>query len=301
MLSSAMGKLESLVLNKAVPLAGEVKVLLDDLNTTLHILTNSGLSGKKFREDSICHHSMYEVLDMAHDADVAIDIFIFNLHKSRGLLRKKVYRLGHIHQRIRTIREKIEKIIKEYAARWEFSSTRSPSLQPQIWDPWVEEPTVVGLSKDVELLLQKAVFNEEGRVCVSSIVGMGGVGKTTLAKQVYNHERVVSNFPCRAWVDVSSEFSEADVLRELLLQLGVEYNKVGESDNKGLRDMVAQRLKGTRYFIVLDDVWRDTDLEIFITVFQHQGTFIFSSKTLIPKSAINDILIMLSELMIWYV
>lgn len=74
---------------------------------------------------------------------------------------------------------------------------------------------VVGLDGDLEkiksLLLQDSSNRE-----LTSIVGMGGIGKTTLARQVFNDSDVVAHFDIRAWVTVSQEYSLRHVILSLL-------------------------------------------------------------------------------------
>ncbi|KAL6130405.1 hypothetical protein ACLB2K_068784 [Fragaria x ananassa] len=68
-------------------------------------------------------------------------------------------------------------------------------------------PTVVGLEEDVGILVRHLVG------------GMGGIGKTTVAKQVYCHQEIRDHFDCIAWVCLSQEFQPRDVLQEILTQL----------------------------------------------------------------------------------
>ncbi|EXB32328.1 Putative disease resistance RPP13-like protein 3 [Morus notabilis] len=69
-------------------------------------------------------------------------------------------------------------------------------------------------SDDV-ITLKAQLVKEEDRCCVVSIVGMGGLGKTTLAKKAYNDIDLKKHFDCRAWVFVSQQFVPKDILSEL--------------------------------------------------------------------------------------
>ncbi|XP_057801859.1 probable disease resistance protein At1g58390 [Salvia miltiorrhiza] len=124
-----------------------------------------------------------------------------------------------------------------------------------------EEGDAVGLEKDVKRLLHRGVFSEEQELQTATIPGMVGIGKMTLARQVYNHAGVKDRFDRRVWVSVASELSHKEVLKKLLQQVveceelerDLLLKKMEYADNRCLRQMLHQRLQGMRYFIVLDD------------------------------------------------
>jgi len=135
----------------------------------------------------------------------------------------------------------------------------------------VEESQLVGLDepkkKLMELIgkLKKPKEHETSNAGprVVSLVGMGGLGKTALAKKVFDSKDLSDMFGTRAWITVSQSFDQKEIFKEMVKQLfGVEsLNKLLE-DHQGqlvrevhLADYISKRLKETRYLIVLDDVW----------------------------------------------
>ena len=93
-----------------------------------------------------------------------------------------------------------------------------------------------------------------------AIVGMGGLGKTTLAKKVYNDRDVQNHFCYRAWVYVSQEYS----IRELLLGIAscimtLTDEQKHKIQNHELGKEIEKCLQEKSYLIVLDDVW-NTDV-----------------------------------------
>ncbi|KAM4082306.1 hypothetical protein ACJW30_11G162500 [Castanea mollissima] len=134
----------------------------------------------------------------------------------------------------------------------------------------VEESAVYGREGDseaiIELLLADAGSGDN--ISVIPIVGMGGVGKTTLAQLVYNKEWVTERFDVRAWVCVSQVF---DVLR--ITKTILEAVTSSTSDTNDL-DLLQVRLKnslvGKKFLIVLDDIWNENylDWEVLRTPFK---------------------------------
>ncbi|CAH1433571.1 unnamed protein product [Lactuca virosa] len=77
------------------------------------------------------------------------------------------------------------------------------------------EEIVMGFDRDAEIIRDKLV--EDGKkLDVVSIVGMGGIGKTTLAKKVFTDPFVVYHFYVRAWVTVSQTYDKRDLLIQVL-------------------------------------------------------------------------------------
>ncbi|GLT52977.1 hypothetical protein SLA2020_262790 [Shorea laevis] len=104
------------------------------------------------------------------------------------------------------------------------------------------------------------VTGQTGRQVVS-VVGMGGLGKTTLAKQVYEDAEVKKRFKLHAWVIVSRAFKIEEILKDMVQQL---YSVIGKPVPQGvdgmksdqLKDKIKKLLQQSRYLIVLDDVWQ---------------------------------------------
>lgn len=96
---------------------------------------------------------------------------------------------------------------------------------------------------------------EAQRISVSPIVGIGGLGKTTLAKLVFNDERVSGHFEMKIKVCVSDDFD--------LKQLMVKIIKSTTSENQSdldldqLQKYLREKLDGKKFLLVLDDVWNE--------------------------------------------
>ncbi|KAH0746871.1 hypothetical protein KY285_008528 [Solanum tuberosum] len=91
---------------------------------------------------------------------------------------------------------------------------------------------------------------------VVPIVGMGGLGKTTLANAIYHDERVKNHFGLKAWFCVSETYDAFRITKGLLQEIGSTDLKVDDNLNQ-LQVKLKESLKGKKFLIVLDDVWND--------------------------------------------
>ncbi|XP_047951580.1 disease resistance protein RPP13-like [Salvia hispanica] len=145
-----------------------------------------------------------------------------------------------------------------------------------------EEEVVVGLEKDVKQLLDRAILKKSNELEIYSIKGMTGIGKTTLARQVY--KAGASKFQRHAWVSISSGTSKKEILMKLIQQMVVGHERdpsLEEMDNRSLQQMLRQQLEGMLYFIVLDNVLEGRELSYILQALPSQGADRTGSKLLL--------------------
>ncbi|XP_034702883.1 putative disease resistance RPP13-like protein 1 [Vitis riparia] len=112
------------------------------------------------------------------------------------------------------------------------------------------EPQVHGRDDDKNKIVDLLLSDESA---VVPIVGMGGLGKTTLARLAYNDDAVVKHFSPRAWVCVSVESDVEKITKAILSDISPQSN---DSKNfNRLQVELSQSLAGKRFLLVLDDVW----------------------------------------------
>lgn len=112
---------------------------------------------------------------------------------------------------------------------------------------------VVGFEKDLLEIMDLLTFHSF-RLKELAIVGMGGIGKTTLAKIVYNHPLIMERYDVRAWVTVSQNYSAENALLDLLASMkGAPKERAVQRND--MQNEIYRYLYGRRYLVVLDDVW----------------------------------------------
>ncbi|KAJ6358290.1 hypothetical protein OIU76_000066 [Salix suchowensis] len=122
----------------------------------------------------------------------------------------------------------------------------------------VDELNVCGRDNEKKIIVSKllAESSQEARdVDVISLVGLGGIGKTTLAQLAFNDAEVTAHFEKKIWVCVSEPFDEVRIAKAILEQL--EGSTPNMAELQSLLPRVSQSINGKRVLLVLDDVWTE--------------------------------------------
>ncbi|XP_052135102.1 putative disease resistance RPP13-like protein 1 [Oryza glaberrima] len=123
----------------------------------------------------------------------------------------------------------------------------------------VFEKSILGREKDkdkiVEKLLSMGGDNIASPIFVLAIVGMGGIGKTTLAQLVYNDSKMRESIDKHAWVCVSQPFDVTNITKSIISSL--KKDRCDLSELAILQEILLRQIKGKKVFLVLDDVWNE--------------------------------------------
>ncbi|XP_058776852.1 putative disease resistance protein RGA3 [Vicia villosa] len=163
-------------------------------------------------------------------------------------------------KKMKSIREGLDEIAEE---RTKFHLTeiarekRSGVLDWRQTTSIFTQPQIYGRDEDKDKIIDFLVGDgsEFEDLSVYPIVGLGGLGKTTLTQLVFNHEKVVNHFELRIWVCVSEDFSLKRMTKAIIES--ATGHACAELDLEPLQRKLLDLLKGKKYLLVLDDVWDD--------------------------------------------
>ncbi|CDP20235.1 unnamed protein product [Coffea canephora] len=116
---------------------------------------------------------------------------------------------------------------------------------------------MIGRTDDESKIVKILLSPSKKVVSILPIIGMGGLGKTTLAKSIYNNQQIDGHFNKKIWVCVSKKVPIMELFKLILLQLTEE--KVDVENRNVIVGKIGNQLGGKRYFLVLDDVWDDDE------------------------------------------
>ncbi|XP_027126591.1 putative disease resistance RPP13-like protein 3 [Coffea arabica] len=276
-LSFVIERTGDLLIQKIVFLKGvrrQVERLRNDLARMRCFLKDAD---QRQDEEERIRHWVSEIRDAAYDAEDIIEIFASKVElftKDEGLVTKltyyplKIVNFYKIGKEIESLQMRINDIAdsrEKYGIKnlGEGTSTHGEELQRlRRSSPVTEDKDIVGFVEITKSLVAELLKEDENRRVVS-IVGMGGAGKTTLAKKVYNHADVRARFNCRAWVCVSSSYDHKKILRSIIKQLNPNDDKLSEMlekmevEEEVLEERLYKDLQDKCCLVVLDDVWKE--------------------------------------------
>ncbi|XP_039155944.1 putative disease resistance protein RGA3 [Eucalyptus grandis] len=175
-----------------------------------------------------------------------------------------------VAKRIQEIRKKLNWIAKDREFRLEEhrSEATVAIVRRRTTDSFVRKEEIIGRQFDEEEI-SKSLLDSSSKESVSvvSIVGMGGLGKTTLARLAYNNDKVTKYFELKMWACVSDVFDRDFLIKEILKSARDKYQGDPEMtrilqdiDNKckdELQGLLRKVLDGKKYLLVLDDLWNE--------------------------------------------
>ncbi|CAL5209031.1 unnamed protein product [Lathyrus oleraceus] len=124
-----------------------------------------------------------------------------------------------------------------------------------------KESDVVGFDDDAQVIMDQ-LLSDERRHCITWIVGIGGTGKTTLAKMIFQDRAVVSHFECRLWVSLPSNSNHTTQLFEEIYKEATRQIK-GDSSSVA---SVLETLAHTKFLLVVDGIEETSQVYLLDTL-----------------------------------
>ncbi|XP_034695211.1 putative disease resistance protein RGA3 [Vitis riparia] len=254
----------------------EIQSLTDTLRSVRDVLEDA--ERRQVKEKSV-QGWLERLKDMAYQMDDVVDEWstaILQLQikgaESASMSKKKVsscipspcFCLKQVASRrdtalkIKGIKQQLD-VIASQRSQFNFISSLSEEPQRFITTSQLDIPEVYGRDMDKNTilghLLGETCQETESGPHIISIVGTGGMGKTTLAQLAYNHPEVKAHFDERIWVCVSDPFDPSRIFREIVEILQGESPSVHSLE--ALQQKIQTRIAGKKFLIVLDDVWTE--------------------------------------------
>ncbi|CAL5184591.1 unnamed protein product [Lathyrus oleraceus] len=272
-------KISDLLIEEAVFLYG-VRDKVHQLRTELRMMEcYLQDADRKQEEDETVKNWISEIREVAYDSDDVIEAYALKGASRRnsmtGTLNRiksfisAISRLIEIHQvgsHVDDIISRITSLTKSLETfgirrdRGEASSSihgRQRALRRSY--SHVIEEDIIGVDYDVKILESCLVSNNNKGYKIVAIWGMGGLGKTTLAKKVYHSTKVKQNFESLAWAYISQHCQARDVWEGILLKLLSPSKELREELANLRDDEVAKKLYQVQVekkcLVVLDDIW----------------------------------------------
>ncbi|KAJ9184775.1 hypothetical protein P3X46_004466 [Hevea brasiliensis] len=271
---SVLGKLGSLALQEfslARGLESDLEKIKDNLKVIKAVLLDAEQQRSQNPRIEVWLENLKEVL---YDAEDVVDEF------ECEVLRKQVVKSGNTTRKVRrffsrsnplTFRFRMGHKLKQIRERVdEIAALKSKfGLTERIFDrniihgeremthSFIDASNIIGREQARDDIIETLLQSVDGEnVSIVPIVGIGGIGKTTLAKLVYNDQRIATYFELKLWVCVSDVFELDKVIIKILdsASTGQRYTDMGIDQ---LQRTLRQALNGKKYLLILDDVWSE--------------------------------------------
>jgi hypothetical protein len=246
-----------------------------------------------------------EIKKLAYDAEDVIETYAIKVSFSGAMT--PFYKLRHVHKvgnKILSINSQIADLTRSLQTYGLTATTRDNEeshfvfvTQRQLrWSySHVVEEFIVGLDGDIKKVVEW-LLNQDQHCPMVYICGMGGLGKTTLAENVYHYSSIRRHFECFAWAYISQKCIRREVWEGILLQLTTSPSKEERDEIRNMRDEeLAKKLYKVQQdkmcLIILDDIWSNDAWDILSPAFPTKNTkskIVFTSRNKAISSHVDS-------------
>ncbi|XP_049354427.1 disease resistance protein RPP13-like [Solanum verrucosum] len=217
---------------------------------------------------------VFEINSIANDAVAILETYSFEAGKGASRLKacacicRKEKKFYNVAKEIKSLKKRIIDISRKRETygitNINSNAGEGPSNQVTTLRRTTsyvdDQDSIFVVLQDVVQTFLAQLLKAEPRRTVLSIYGMGGLGKTTLARNLYKNPNIASSFPTRAWICVSQEYNTIDLLKIIIKSIqGCAketldlLEKMAEID---LENHLRKLLTECKYLVVVDDVWQ---------------------------------------------
>ncbi|CAL5193429.1 unnamed protein product [Lathyrus oleraceus] len=285
--NSLLWKLASYAYEEASRACGVYKDL-QGIKDTLSIVRGALLDAeyKKDQKHGL-REWMRQIQNICYDAEDVFDGFEFQ-HKRKQVVqasnstRTKVRHFfsafnpivlrPRMARQIKEIRERLDKVAADGI---KFGLTNIDVCldlvlqRRELTHSQVDASSVIGRENDkeeiIKLLMQPHPDGDGDKsLCIIPIVGIGGLGKTTLAKLVFNDKRMDELFQLKMWACISDDFDIMQIIIKIINSVSAfgppsipHQENINNLDTEQLLSRLRHKLSGQKFLLVLDDIWND--------------------------------------------
>ncbi|XP_062013609.1 disease resistance RPP13-like protein 4 [Rosa rugosa] len=246
----------------ALDFSGQFEQLKTGLDLTKALLSDTESLNHKNNTIKTALFDLREVIYKADD--VLTDCLVRDEYRKEGscsgsllhdpfFLHRTGKKLKDINLRMKEIEKTLGRFLRAPDSIHREDAYQVRVMVSQDWNP----TEIIGLDNDVEKI-KGWIFDTSKVLHHVGIVGMGGLGKTTIAQKIFHDLEVVGHFHKLIWVCVSQSFSAERIMRSILEGLGENVSGAGVTQ---ILSRIQQVLKDKSCLIVMDDVWNHTDVD----------------------------------------
>nr|AAN23092.1 putative rp3 protein [Zea mays] len=249
----------------------ELQDLVEEINNWLQTVGDKGRSSKWLKK---LKEVVYDAEDLVHEFHIEAEKQDIEITGGKNTLVKYFitkpkatvteFKIAH---KIKKIKNRFDEIVKgrsDYSTiansmpvDYPVQHTRKTIGEVPLYTI-VDETTIFGRDQAKNQIISELIETDSQQKIVS-VIGLGGSGKTTLAKLVFNDGNIIKHFEVVLWVHVSREFAVEKLVEKLFKAIAGDM-----SDHPPLQHVsrtISDKLVGKRFLAVLDDVWTEDRVE----------------------------------------
>ncbi|KAL2485139.1 Disease resistance protein (CC-NBS-LRR class) family [Abeliophyllum distichum] len=238
----------------------EVQSLSDNLKFFNGFLIETS---KKPIKDQTMEELVKQTRQTVYDAGDIVDQYVIEAaeYKTRGKLSKMKHPLERpselfkLAQKIVPVKRMVDGIYKKKEFVRQDGERSNTTVKKA---PIVEEDHVVGMEDEATKVINLLITKSE-ELEITTIAGMPGLGKTTLAKKIFLDRRIEYEFHTRVWVYVSQDCNRKEVFLAIMEKIGKVTDEMRNMTAENLANILFRSLEEKKCLIVMDDVWTQKD------------------------------------------